>query len=172
MPTKDAWELYYACFSNGQNVVIVSDYDAFEWGALRTVGTGCWLARHGRTDKFFRWDYIRFMAHDGFPVKRLMGADGSKLIEGLGTADSTKAIRKALVTKPRQAHMQATFGDPCRIEDVHAELFNAGNAGPGFWNGSNEEVVSLRAPDGAKGLLWNLETVFFAEIAGQFIRAT
>ena len=97
MPSKNAWELYNSCFSDGQNVVIVTDFDAFEWGTLRTTSTGCWLARRGRKDRFFRWEDIRFMAHDGFPVERLMGADGSKLIEKLDPVDSARAIRDALI---------------------------------------------------------------------------
>lgn len=97
MPSKDAWELYDSCFSDGQNVVIVTDFDTFEWGTLRTLPLGCWLARRERKDLFFWWDDIRFMAHDGFPVERLMGADGSKLIEKLDPVNSARAIRDALL---------------------------------------------------------------------------
>lgn len=171
MPSKDAWELYNSCFSDGQNVVIVTDFDTFEWGTLRTTPLGCWLARVSRKDRFFKWDDIRFMAHDGFPVMKLMGADGSRLIEKLDTTYSIGAIRAALIEMPPAAHVRVKFGDPYVIEDVRAELFNAGNTGPDFWDELDEEVVSLRAGDGAVGLLWNLETVFSAEIAGTFIRA-
>ena len=93
----DAWDLYHSMFKEGDEVVIVTEEeDHFEWGKIKTEKDGCRLTRPGQKSKYFDWDNIRFLAHDGFPVKKLMGADGSKTIEKIDTTKTQEAIREAL----------------------------------------------------------------------------
>ncbi len=107
--TPDAWRLFYHTFKEDEEVVVVCDNDEFLWGRLHSIkADGCVVRRYtgarGYYDKwnyedyFVPWDEIRFMAHDGFPVRKLMGADGSKSIEQLDTTDIQKAIRQSLWT--------------------------------------------------------------------------
>jgi len=93
----DAWSLYHAMFKDGDEVIVVSEYDELSWGKiLRVTDEHLVLVRPGRHEQKINWDDIRFMAHDGFPAHRLFGADGSQLIEQLDTADVQKAIRESL----------------------------------------------------------------------------
>ena len=102
MPCKEAWELFRSRFHNGERVLIVTCPDSFYRGPLRIAEDGCWLEQSSRPlkERFFPWEGILFMTHDGFPVKRLMGEDGERLIEEIHPTDSQRAIWDALLMNP------------------------------------------------------------------------
>jgi hypothetical protein len=95
----DICELYDSMFKDGEEVVIVTDEEEYFWGILETTSTHCILKKPGRKIIEIDWNDVRFMSHDGFPIKKLRGADGSALIEHLDTSNTQKAIRKALEAK-------------------------------------------------------------------------
>lgn len=97
----DAWSLYHAMFKNGEEVVLVLENDEFTWGKIVKT-TADYLTLKSLTDKEekIHWDDVRFMAHDGFPVRQIFGADGSHLIEQVDTKDIQKAIRQIFSAKP------------------------------------------------------------------------
>lgn len=163
MSKIDAWKLYKECFKDGDIVVIVTEDDSIYYGKLKTEEYGCYIRRknyHNRLQngRLFRWEEIRFMAHDGFPCKQLLGADGNKSIEKERSKDSK--IRKAFQC---EFGIESTivYGDPFLIENVATILYNSGNTGNYHWDELDEEVLKMIAKDGAKGCLWDLSTIFF-----------
>ena len=155
-----AWQLFNRNFKDGDAVIVIDDDDRVGWGTLRSITEhGFTLVRVSlsRTRrKRFQWDGIRFMSHDGFPVRRLFGADGSYAIET--EPSEAGVIRTGLAME----YVSIVFGDPFLVENVAAEIHNPGNAGPEHWREDSEESLELVAPDGARAQLWDLNTVFHA----------
>ncbi len=247
----DAWTLFHSLFKKGEEVWIITDEDDFIFGKLLDFcDSGCQLLSSGRTIHF-RWDCIRFISHDGFPVRSLHGADGSRSIlkeksiiqhlesdneewvygsdnkgclyckniehfwrkydfqdreryikckfskiswefkntnpqvgcvaynpsgkrKPLKTWDTTFHEPKGIIKRedlewenPEPSHQRIScrggsrvFGDPFIIENVDMALLNLGNRGDQFEDENYEEVIVCEAKDGAKALLYDLETVF------------
>lgn len=202
-----AWELFWSLFKEGDEVICIDDEDVFHWGRLKTYSEDNFLLCRPYRQEALHWEDIRFMCHDGFPVRKLTGADGSKLIEDAATDDIVTLIRQGLsLENKREATIEATCcrcgltktmrsrnyygihyddnhnatkrylcddcpssnyvaGDPFYIEGVNAVLLNAGNDGREFWNEDGEEVLVLRAKDGARGLLYDLNTIYHIDTA-------
>ncbi len=176
----DAWTLYWSMFNDGDEVYLITENDEVFWGKVYAHDTHCILKRPSRLSLQFNWAEVRFMSHDGFPVKKLMGADGSWLIERIDTTDTQAAIRTALtytdlahviprIKLPRAkvrtylapAHRRQSycFGDPFFIEDCTSKLFN-----PGVTfaiDGHFEETLVLQHKGGAGGLLWDLKHIYY-----------
>ena len=194
----DAWRLFYSLFKEGDKIIVVLGSDGFLWGTLNRVeAEGCWI--RGETRKrgyapvpssyFIYWDEIRFMAHDGFPVKKLMGADGSKSIEKLTTSNIQESIAEALWVPNRESSEEKAqksttdwyansnaasdtesggisghdlvFGDPFLIENASLILLNKGNSGPNFYDALYEEVIVCKSKDGVMGLLYDLRSIYY-----------
>jgi len=184
----DCWDLFLRDFHEGDEVVFICGEDEFYWGRLifpkslveRDNG---FILRdvHGR-ERAFLWDDVAFMAHDGFPVKQLKGADGSPSVfdeshrsslrqmagifaEDLRNNDfgTVKEIleqneHEAQVEEEHQRRMRRrlTIGDPYLIENVTVDPFLVYLRDfPEY--GWLEQCVVLRADDGAVGMLypWN-----------------
>ncbi len=97
MPCKEAWELFRSCFNDDDDVVIVTDNDTFDLGTLCIRKDGFWLDRGSQFERFFKWEAVLFMAHDGFPVKRLMGPGEGEVVKRIHPTNSRLAIRDALL---------------------------------------------------------------------------
>ena len=162
MPTMNAWELWWSTFKDGEEVVVIDEDDKIHWGRLKTTDEGVTLRRPYQADDVIPFERIRLAAHDGFPVRRLMGADGDPSIESWRSAEGQIRHELSEEIKPLTA---ARIGDPYDIEGVQARLLNPGNAGDYYWDNDAEEVLQMWAGDGAKGLLWDLSTVFMVEVA-------
>ncbi len=162
-----AWQLFRRNFKVGDEVIVINDFDRVSWGTLGQVdGLGFLLKGavyatprtvRRQDNRWLPWDSIRFMSHDGFPCKRLLGADGSASIED--EPSMKDAIRNGLA----EQFGLMVFGDPFLIENVNGVLHNSGNTGPGWDYEEEEECLELVAPDGARGMLWDLATVFHVE---------
>lgn len=101
MSKPTAWELFNSCFKQNEDVVIIDDYDHIYQGKLKLYTTEqkeisfqLKSSRGGLRE--FNWVEVRFMSHDGFPVQKLFGADGSQSIEKLDTKNTQKIIRTIL----------------------------------------------------------------------------
>lgn len=92
----DAWELWRSMFKDGDEVVAILDTDAIVYGKIKAKPLTAEFKRMGQKPVVVDWDDIRFIAHDGFPVRKLLGADGSELIENIDTRSIQKKIRKTL----------------------------------------------------------------------------
>ncbi len=194
---KDAWTIFDECFKNGDEVVVILDNDTIYWGTL-ILHQGD--AKNKIFDLFNRvsgketnlhWENVLFISHDGFPVKKLTGADGSQLIEQIDTTNTQTLIRKALTHNlcdmcgkkvenlkfdaiggdhylrcqkcelGEQRRKSFTFGDPFIVEGVTGEIINTGNAGPRFWNSDYEECLVLESKDRAKGILYDIPHIYY-----------
>jgi len=164
IPTESAWDLYYRVFNDNDDVYVITDSDEAYWGKAHATQTGLLLSHPNVVDRFLDWDDITFMAHDGFPVRKLMGADGSKAIEKTNTNTIEAGIRKLLTKNPSITDgprvKQAVFGDPFLVENVEATLMNTYYPGNHIWEPEHEELIILKAPDGAVGLLYELNRIY------------
>lgn len=173
-PWADGWALWRECFKEGEDVIAVTVDDKFFWGTLRTLSEGVELTKPNAKTKCLPFDDIRFMSHDGFPVQQLMGADGSEAIVSLRAERVHEAIREALEMyvpgEPRYRRPSSyVCGHPFIVEASACRLLNPRNAGPDFYSEPNEEVLQCWSPDGAVGLLWDLDTVFHFERNGRTV---
>lgn len=169
------WELFDECFNIGDDVIVVDVFDQFYWGKLiKTTETECVVQRRARTD-YLSWDDIRFMAHDGFPVKKIKGKWEN--LELLDNSKTMSIIRRSLDKTPHPSRTR--FGDPFDItEPVTSWLYHPGNSGRKYWNRfwnehlqqylspahrtlgyETEEVIVMEAKDGACAELWDLTTI-------------
>lgn len=91
----NSWELFHTIFKDGDEVIVIDDNDYFHWGVLTSTEQYCILRNPytGTVEELF-WDKVRFIVHDGFPVQKLRGADGSQLIEQLDTTDTLRFLRE------------------------------------------------------------------------------
>ena len=86
--------LYRSQFKDGELVVVEDDNGDFHWGKLETGDESIKLKRPGRAVELF-WDEILFIAHDGFPVKRIRGMS-EETATILAEQTDTDAIRAVL----------------------------------------------------------------------------
>jgi hypothetical protein len=183
----DAWGLVYKCFKEGEEVIFIDNDDFLYFGKLiylkgQELKYMFMLRKKDGTTTKFLWSDVRFMAHDGFPIRRLAGADGSKLAEQIDTTDIQHAIREIaeyticfecktkikkedVVIKRYNKYCSScaktiVFNDPYMIEGVNITLFNKGNEGIAFTNHPDEECLLLIAKDNAKAILYETSTIF------------
>lgn len=152
-----AWELFDRTFSEGDAVIVITEDDEWGWGTLAEIGEhGAQLYRGSKHCHIY-WSDMRFMCHDGFPIKKLKGADGSASIEKM---PSQRSLVKMVLEK-KFGLTELVFSDPFYIEGiVRSILYNEGNDGPEYFPTDYEEVLELVAPDGATAHLWALNSVW------------
>ena len=190
----DAWDLYWSMFKDGDEVVVVTEDDEFFWGKAYAEANNLRLKRPGSRDKLLDWDEVRFMAHDGFPAKKLITLSRNPAIEALDTRDTQAAIRKVLTHTPcascgkwkRRSELQKQssyhrlwYCKSCLDSKAplkHAifgdpyliEDFSALLVNAGIsWRDDwrHEETLVLRHRNGAPALLWGVETIYHWEAA-------
>jgi len=179
LKSKSTWALFDEMFKVGDDVVLIDDDDRFIVGKLTRVDDErCYIDERPHL-RCVEWNDIRFICHDGFPVRKLRGADGSKLIEKLDTTDTKAMIRQTLTTSicancgklfpndymyyARQCHecLHVVFGDPFMAEAMSVTLYNSGNDSSRFWLTEWEECLALEARDGAMAQVFDLSTVYY-----------
>lgn len=162
MRTKTNWDLFFECFKVGDDVIVVFDNDKFYYakivlheGEEKNISFSLCNTVTSRM-KRFNWEDVTFISHDGFPVKQMIGADGSQLIEEV----DTKHIQLSLRERLARTFCDIVFADPYLIENVSGKLYNPGNCGERFWGNNFEECLMLEAKDGAKGQLFDLPHIY------------
>lgn len=142
--TEKAWEVYRSVFTDGEDVVVEDSEGKFYYGILRsfneyitvTRSSGCWT---------IHWDDIEFMAHDGFPVNRLM-----KMSQGeahrRAEQDSQQIIRAAFEDGLKPTYSFCGGGCPFVAGPMMpGRIFNVGSLD--LYDGC--EVLEFVAADGA-----------------------
>ena len=145
--------------------MVVGDcWDSFFWGSLKSTNDGVVLTRpDGRSDEL-RWGEVAFMAHDGFPVRRVMGmseTEAARIAEGT----STEQIRQCMMDwqRVKEPSHYVFRGDPFVYGPFSVEaIHNRGNSGPEFWDEYDEEVLVLHSRDGAVMHSYDTDDLFFA----------
>lgn len=150
--TKLAWRVFRSAFKDGDAVVVENSWGEFLYGKLKATEDGCEISRGGITQEL-NWDVIELIAHDGFPVKRLMGMTQGEA-DHRGMATDSEMIIEALENKIPENYRATgmTFGGGCpfvvegaRLTGIH----NRGNRGEIFYGSDLEEVLVFEAKDGA-----------------------
>jgi hypothetical protein len=79
---KNAWELFEEQFKEGDAVIVILDDDRYDWGTLDWDSVKIILRdpMGRRRAHTYRWEHVVIMCHDGFPVRKLLGADGSRSV--------------------------------------------------------------------------------------------
>lgn len=120
---RDAWDLFHRCFKRGEEVFVITDDDGVHWGRLGAVTEDEFvLSRPGGVAASLKWWDIRWMSHDGFPVRRLLGADGSPSLEREpSVADAIRVAHAATfgVDGPFRGDLEAAHG---RIAALESEI--------------------------------------------------
>lgn len=160
--------LFELAYPVGTDVVVVDDEDGVIRGKVKVIGDdGLTVQCVGRKADVISWPNLRFIAHDGFPVREFRGphkenseAEIAELRKKLSVAERLAASRSAVRTdgwsRPRS---YGHFGDPFEVVGVMTPA-HLGNGGPGFADSFESEVLLFDAPDGALAMLWDLETVY------------
>ena len=163
---KDAWNLFNSLFKDGDSIHIVTDDDKDFQGKMLSTETGVYLSRITKKSKFFLWDDIRFISHDGFNIKKLFGADGSKSIEEEESKKTERRFRKAThftAYSKRLTPSRYIFGDPFMVECDEVQRINTFYPGSKIFQPSWEELLLLKSKDGAVGMLYHFESIYFWE---------
>ncbi len=153
----DGWKFFYDNFKDGQRVVIITDDDEIFAGRAEFTKLGVSITPTRNKKRFFYWNEVEFISHDGFPVKKLLGADGSSSIEKLDTTQLQEELLGSL-SEFEDEKYNIVRGDPFLIEQVTAKIITVQYPETGF-----ETSIKLKAKDGAIGLLYNFETIFYFE---------
>ncbi len=182
-----AWEIYRLCIQDGDTVIAFDDDDRLHFGIVGSDEEGCWITAPFTLERHrLQWADVTFIGQAGFPIRKLRGADGSLSSMQVEHDDTVKLVRAALgrTYTRRQVDSLSYFdadqvlkragitpvvrtlvgGDPLMIEDVRAHLFHPGNDHPYYWSDDGEEILVMEARDGARGLMWNMQSVFHLEL--------
>jgi hypothetical protein len=89
----DAWTIWRSLFRDGDEIFVITEDDEVVWGKLKSGRLYCHLSPLVGKKRSLPWDEIRFAAHDGFPVKKLLGP-GTKSLELEDTTDTQAVIRE------------------------------------------------------------------------------
>lgn len=178
--TKSSWDLFNEMFKVGDEVIIITAEGKYEWGKIEIVHGGVVLKRSQQKGKFWEWEDISFMCHEGFPVRKLPPSSSDKyvekLLEGGKFKDLQTTIRKALMNQPCEICGEPTSndeinpfsekcnncrptrsyrgGDPWQIEGVLSRIYNVGNCTkyPYWCNHEFEEVIVMTDKNGLGGV--------------------
>jgi hypothetical protein len=154
------WYLLEEFLEQSDEAILVLVDESIEFGRIVQYDDEFCSLQSQRGTKIIRWLDVRFMSHDGFPVRKLFGADGSASIE----KQDNKRTQRKLRIMPDVLDIEVQFGDPFITQAVQATLVNAGNSGPAWWPGSAgeefEECLILHAEDGAIAHLFDIPTVY------------
>ncbi len=158
-----AWDVFDRMFKEGNEVIIIDDLDKFHWGKIQYWDDhSVTLYRTGGSRKRIPWLNVALIANDGFPARKLFGADGSSSAEKEKSVAET--IRGAL---KQQFHLKVSrrfiIRDPFEVVCDSAQLFNEGNA-DGHWCKEDEEFILLRKDD-AVALIYDIPSLLFMEAA-------
>lgn len=98
MKKINAWKLFENFFKPGDEIIAITDDDLFMWGKLISWNDNFFLLSNFKgEEEEITWERISFMCHDGFPVRKLRGADGGGSILLEDASKVIEAVRKALV---------------------------------------------------------------------------
>lgn len=134
-----AWKLFINDFKKGQEVVIVTEDGRYDWGTLQYTKETVTLTSPLRPAHPYHWNQIVFMAHAGFPVRKIFGKFPEKdvIMEDIPGLFRAALAQENLEAMARKAEVvQGFLGLPeIDLEDVS----------PGFVK-AQEEMQSVLEP--------------------------
>jgi hypothetical protein len=128
-------------------VIVEDSYGRFHWGTLATSDECLRLTRPGGYSAEIPWRRVELVAHDGFPVRRLMG---------MTPAEATKRASETpetIIEELRNGTFRGGYlcgGCPFVAGPLNPiAVYNRGNAAPQFWDSEFCETFVFQAADGA-----------------------
>ncbi len=161
--SNNAWDLWHERFKLGDEVIIITEDDKMFAGKIRWDDEGCSVRTPLGHHHHFCWEEVTMVCNDGFPVKKLIGADGSAsalkepTVKDVHEPDTYFKSMSAITRRRRSG----SFRDPFSFEDVYVGIVNPGLKYDPY--SLYEECLTLDAPNGARGLLWDLDQIFRLE---------
>lgn len=182
----NGWKFFEDMFSKRDFVIAVTIEDRFLWGYIDWTNKELLLTRPNCRTEHYSWSDIRFVAHSGFPVRKVSGEqhegeiaryremlaekemhhceDCSKYFHVPSQHRYSRAAYWCPECRTRKGiSFNTRFGDPFEIRNVSMQLFNRGCVGLYFDDTPLEEFVLCSAPNGSVGFLYNLDTLFGLE---------
>ncbi len=153
----DAWTLFKKTYKQNDYVLVITDDDNVYFGRMKYYDEGLSLTETMGRKQFLYWDAIRFICHDGFPVEKLKGADGSDTIELLESVSTEKLIMDSLENLDIGT---LVFSDPFLIENVTSKYVQTFYPGDKVWQPETEELLLMQSNDGAVGMLYELNQIY------------
>lgn len=150
-PTEKAWEVLRSVFKDGEDVVVEASWGKFFYGKLTAEQDRVVLVRPDGLRRVIDWDDVELMAHDGFPVSRLMRMTPEEA-EVRATMPADEIVRELLDGEPGSIGRPEYVGGGCPFVAGPmrlARVFNQGNNGPRYWYRDDCEVLEFVAADGA-----------------------
>lgn len=173
--TEKAWEVFRSAFKDGEDVVVECHSGRFHYGSLKIDFDRIVLTTPRGLKRVIPWDDIEFMAHDGFPVSKLMGMTVREA-EERAKQSTDEIIHSMLDTKRRAADQQVSDVEPStpvwRRRYVGGgcpfiagpfqltKVWNKRNTGPSFYYRDDCEVLEFQAADGALMHSYDTEHLF------------
>jgi len=164
---EDAIKLFEDTFKDGEEVVIYLANDKFDYGILIIKENGILLKKSLKKFTEYKWHEIVFMAHDGFPVKKIMTYGRFDIFE-YDNGPTVNKVRAFLSDETKELEKKkdrpyVTFGDPIEIHNVTTRLINPGigwdRYGYLYNNTKYEEMMAMESVDGAKGVLFDVSCI-------------
>ncbi len=159
----DVETLFELSYPIGTDVVVVDDEDRLIRGKVKAINDdGLTVQCVGLKADVISWPVLRFIAHDGFPVREIKGpykendwTEVDELRRKLRAAE----LNQARHTCPAPTRRYARFGDPFEVVGDLTPAY-LDNDGWDFADSFESEVLLFDAPDGAIAMLWDFESVY------------
>lgn len=152
-----SFEMFSKMFSIKDDVFLIDDEDNVFGGTLQHYDySKCEVFLNGKIKSFF-WSNIVFIAHDGFPCKKLLGADGHSSILDEPSIEN-------IIRKHDGNIRQMVRGDPFLIENVDLSIYNKGNGINSRWHNTDfEEFAVLTSKNGSRAQMFEFDTIFYVK---------
>jgi hypothetical protein len=102
MNKVDIYKIFNDQFKIGNAIFIIDEDDHFIFGEIEDIhyDNGIRLRKHFYPPylKWYSWNEIRFISHDGFPVRKLFPRSSDKYLVHLNTDDIVMSLRQLAVS--------------------------------------------------------------------------
>jgi len=142
--TDSCWNHFRSAFQDGDDVVVEDENGDFYQGRLVAKEHELVLVRHDRPWSAIPWDKVEFVAHDGFPVRKIR-----KMTAEEATARALRTPTEIVAEALMHMRHSATFGAACPFVVGPCELIAVRNRGSLLLWGDEVETLVFRAKDGA-----------------------
>tara|TARA_Y100000310_G_scaffold215932_1_gene216880 strand:+ start:517 stop:1056 length:540 start_codon:yes stop_codon:yes gene_type:complete len=178
--SESSWELYYSIFNIGDFIVAITDDDSMVCGTITSQEPEEDLVLSlGKTEEEVPWETIVFMAHDGFPVKKVISDQGLRSVRELKAINEireelTKKRKKSnaplirpskpICNTPSGTFRSHRFGDPWEVPSDWLRLYNPDMSNdPRRYDTPYEETL-IGSYGGITFMQWFLPSIYGFEL--------
>ncbi len=168
-PTTQVATLFAQNYPIRTEVIAIDDEDLMVRGRITAITEeGVTITCGGLKSDTIKWPNLRFIAHDGFPVREYNGPhrlnteqELQDLRTKLSRMESKLSGRSEIDEIPRSYSRKYSvgFGDPFELDCSVCSAY-LGNSGLIYADSFEAEVLLCSSFDGAFGMLWDFESIF------------